>query len=232
MGDLFWNKVIGAGLGTLLAVFALKEGAHMLVHPHELEEPAYPIAVAEDAGGSDEAEVMETDVGAMLAAADPARGGTFARTLCGSCHTFDQGEPTLTGPNLWNLVDRPVASMDFTYTPAMHDFGGEWTYERLWTYLEAPQRVVPGTAMTFAGLANEGQRANVIAFLGTLSDNPAPFPAPHMTEEAAPEGAATDEEAAPGEAAPGEAASGETAPDDDAEAAEDDDDEADADETP
>ena len=204
MGDLFWNKVIGAGLGTLLAVFGLKEAAHMLVHPHELEEAAYIIEVPEE-GGAGPVEEAPVDIGAALAAANPTVGGTFARTLCGSCHTFEEGGPTLTGPNLYDVVDRPVASHEgFTYTPGMQEHGGDWTYEALWDFLEAPQRVVSGTAMTFAGLTREDQRANVIAYLSTLSSNPVPFPDPLPAaapeEEAMPEGdaAAMDgEDAAP-----------------------------------
>jgi cytochrome c len=190
MDGLFWNKIFGALLGTLLIVFGLNELSHMMVHPHEIEGEAYPIEIPEETGGGEE-EAPPVDIGALLAAANPTTGATFARTLCGSCHTFAEGEPTLTGPNLWNIVDRPVASVDFAFTSAMRDFGGDWTYERLWAYLEAPPRAVPGTAMTFAGLPREDQRANVIAYLATLSASPAPFPDPlPAAEPEAPEATA------------------------------------------
>ena len=200
MGDLFWNKVFGAVLGTLLAVFALREGAHMLVHPHELEEAAYPIEVPEENTGETEV-VEQVDIGAALAAANPGSGETFARTLCGSCHTFVEGGPTLTGPNLWNVVNRDIAGVDgFAYTSAMQDQEGVWTYEHLWSYLESPARSVPGTAMTFAGLPREDQRANIIAYLGTLSANPVPFPEPLAAADEAPAADADATDTAPEDA--------------------------------
>lgn len=195
MGELFWNKVAGAVLGTLLVVFGLQEVSHMLVHPHELEEAAYVIEVPEpSAGGA--VEEAAPDIGALLAAANPTAGGTFARTLCGSCHTFEEGGPMLTGPNLYDIVGHPVAAEEnFAYSPAMREHGGDWTYEALWAFLENPPRDVPGTAMTFAGLPREDQRANVIAFLATLSPSPVPYPAPTGGGEA-------PAEAADGAAAP------------------------------
>jgi cytochrome c len=186
MDGLFWNKIFGAVLGTFLIVFALNEASHILVHPHELEQPAYVIEIPEGTAGEVAPEAA-VDIGALLAAANPTTGATFARTLCGSCHTFMEGEPTLTGPNLWNIVNRPVASVDFAFTPAMRAHGGVWSYERLWAYLGSPPRDVPGTAMTFAGLPREDQRANVVAYLGTLSGSPAPFPAPLPAAELEPE---------------------------------------------
>jgi cytochrome c len=198
MDGLFLNKIFGAVLGTLLIVFGLNELSHMMVHPHALEEAAYPIEIPEVTGGGEVVEAV-VDIGALLAAANPTTGATFARTLCGSCHTFEDGGAVLTGPNLWNVVNRPVAEVNFAFTPAMRDYGGEWTYERLWAYLEAPPREVPGTAMTFAGLPREDQRANVIAYLGTLSATPAPFPDPLPAAE--PEATGAD---APAEDAPAE----------------------------
>jgi cytochrome c len=190
------NKILGAVLGTFLIMFGLNEAAHMLVHPHELEEAAYPIEVPEGGASGAEDGAAAVDIGALLAAADPARGATFARTLCGACHTFDEGGGTLTGPNLYDIVGRPVASVDFAFTPAMKNHGGEWSYEALWAFLEAPPRVTPGTAMTFAGLTREDQRANVIAYLGTLAASPVPFPDPLPAEEPAEAGGEGDADAA------------------------------------
>lgn len=178
MGDLFWNKVIGAFLGAWLAMFAISEVSHVLIHPHELEEDAYPIEVPDEAAGPGGAVEEAVDLGAALREANAGAGETFAQTLCGSCHTFAQGEAALTGPNLYDVVGRPVASMDFNYSPAMQEYGGEWTYERLWAYLERPAGEVPGTAMTFAGLSRENQRANVVAYLASLSSDPVAFPEP------------------------------------------------------
>ena len=81
--------------------------------------------------------------------------------------------------------------------------GKVWDFDHLNHFLMAPKKYVAGTAMGFAGLKKDDERANLIAYLRTLSDNPAPLPSPsaegaEATPPAAPEGAAP---AAP-EAAP------------------------------
>ena len=117
---------------------------------------------------------------ALIAAADPAKGEAFARR-CVACHTFEKDGGNKIGPLLWNVVNRPVASVpDFRYSQAMVAFseGGAktWTYEELDPFLTDPRGHVPGTTMAFPGIKNEADRANVIAYLRTLSDAPAPLP--------------------------------------------------------
>lgn len=182
MGDLFWNKIFGAVLGTLLFVFGLNEVSHALYHPHIPHEPAYVIQVAEgpvtppvDAG--------PFDLGVALRAASASAGERQARK-CAACHTFEQGGGVLQGPNLWGVVGRPVASVDgFSYSAAMREHGGDWTYEALWTFLENPRNAISGTAMSFAGLRKEDERADLIAYLQTLSASPVPFPEPLAAAE-------------------------------------------------
>ena len=77
------------------------------------------------------------------------------------------------------MVGRPVAAVpSFNYSAALKAKGGTWTFDALNTWLTKPSADVPGTAMTFAGLSNEKQRADVIAYLDTLSANPVPLPKP------------------------------------------------------
>ncbi len=106
----------------------------------------------------------------MIASADPAHGETVFRQ-CKACHTVEKGGPNRVGPNLWGVVGRKVASVEgYNYSPAMKAFGGEWTPDRLFEYLANPRATVPGTRMTFAGLKSEEDRAAVIAYLQTQSD--------------------------------------------------------------
>jgi cytochrome c len=116
---------------------------------------------------------------AAVAAADPVKGEASARK-CGVCHTFEQGGAAKVGPNLWNIVNRPIAALpDYKYSPAMvaYSEGGAktWTYDELSAYLENPKAHIPGNKMAFPGLKKEDERANVIAYLRTLSDAPASF---------------------------------------------------------
>lgn len=129
-------------------------------------------ARAQDAGASAFAPAV--------AAADAAKGEAFAKR-CVACHSFEAGGPNKVGPNLWNIVNRPVASVpEYKYSDAMIAFseGGAklWTYDELSTYLTDPRGTVPGTKMVFPGVKKDEDRANVIAYLRTLSEAPAELP--------------------------------------------------------
>jgi cytochrome c len=120
----------------------------------------------------------QVDLGTLLASADAEKGRQTAQ-VCTSCHTFEQGGQDRTGPNLWGVVGRNVASRKtFTYSSAFQAQTGAWTYERLDHYLTSPAKAVPGNKMPFAGIRNAEDRANVIAFLGTLNSSRVPFPKP------------------------------------------------------
>ena len=111
-----------------------------------------------------------------LAAADPEAGKKVWRK-CKACHTIKKGGKKRIGPNLWNIVGRDVAAREgFKYSKGMVAFGGQWTYERLDAYLTKPRKVVKGGKMSFVGLKKPKDRANVIAFLRTMADEPLPLP--------------------------------------------------------
>lgn len=197
MGDLFWNKVAGVVIGAVLAVMGIKELGHLLVPSHgahELtdENTSYPVDwAAIESGGGEAAEPEEegpTDYGLLLANADISNGERVARR-CAACHTFEQGGANGVGPNLWDVVGRQVASHEgFSYSAALQELGGEWTYEALNHFIESPSSYAPGTAMSFRGLSDEAQRFDLIAYLHSLSNDPLPFPDPlpeesEMSEE-------------------------------------------------
>lgn len=116
------------------------------------------------------------DLGTLLASADIAKGKRTAQ-LCASCHTFDPGGPTRTGPNLWGVVGRDIAAHGgFAYSSALAGQPGAWTYESLDRFLAGPARAVPGTKMAFAGVRNPADRASLLAYLGSLSAAPPPYP--------------------------------------------------------
>jgi cytochrome c len=171
------NKVLGAVLGTCLILLSLNIAAGALFAVHEPEKPGFEIAVQEEAGGKPgEQAPAEEPLPVRLASADVKRGESAVK-VCQACHTFDKGEPNRVGPNLYGVVGRPKHSEPgFNYSAAMKSQTGDWTPEELDKYLTNPRGVVPGTAMTFAGLPRGKQRADVIAYLNSKSDKPVEFP--------------------------------------------------------
>ena len=114
----------------------------------------------------------EQDIEARLQVSDPQAGEKVFRK-CKACHTIEAGGANRVGPNLYGTVNRPVAHIDgYRYSDAMKGYGGEWSFERLDAYLEDPRKAVKGTKMAFSGIKNADERANLIAYLNTQSDNP------------------------------------------------------------
>jgi cytochrome c len=111
----------------------------------------------------------------VVANASAERGAQVAKQ-CMVCHNLQEGQGPKVGPDLYGVVGRPVASMpNFHYSAALKAKGGTWTFDALNKWLTNPRADVPGTAMTFPGLSNEKQRADVVAYLNTLSAHPLPM---------------------------------------------------------
>jgi cytochrome c len=171
------NKVLGAILATSLFVLTLNIASGALFTPPKPAKPGYEVAVQEHAAGGEPAAAKEEEpIEKLLASANIQKGETSAKK-CQACHTFNKGEPNRVGPNLYGVVGRDRASIaGFNYSAAMKAKGGKWTLEELNHFLTNPRGYIPGTSMSFAGLSRGSERADVISFLNTKSDNPAPLP--------------------------------------------------------
>ncbi len=172
------NKILGALLGTCLVLVAVHIVSGAIFEPQMPAKPGYVIEVKAEppAGGAAAKAPVETPIATLLASASAEKGANVAKQ-CQACHNFAEGAGPKIGPDLYGVVGRPIASVaGFSYSAPLKAKGGKWDFEALNKWLTKPSADVPGTAMTFAGISNEKQRADVIDYLDSLSPNPVPLP--------------------------------------------------------
>jgi cytochrome c len=179
MDSMEINKVFAAVLTAGIAFGVAGFIADIAVHPEHPEKSVLKIEGAPAAAQAQpEAPKPLAPIGPLLASADPAAGEADAKKLCSVCHNFNEGGSAKIGPDLYGVVGRPRASVPgFSYSSALQGKSGSWTYDDLNQWLHSPNSFAPGTRMSFAGIENDKQRADVIAYLRTLSHTPAPLPA-------------------------------------------------------
>jgi cytochrome c len=172
------NKIIGAILGTCLILLVTSFTAAALFAPVMPEKPGFQIAAKEESHGGEgkEAAAPSEPIEKLLQTASVEKGAAAAKK-CAACHTFEKGGPNRVGPNLWGVVDRDRATeAGFNYSAAMKAKGGKWTYDELNKFIANPKGYINGTAMGFAGIPKDSERADVIDYLRTLADAPVPLP--------------------------------------------------------
>ena len=180
MSSFEWNKIIGAVLASMILAMVSGIVAGNLIKPTIPAKPAYVVASAEKPAAGKEAAAAPAGpepIAPLLAKADPAAGKEQAKK-CTVCHTFEKGGPNRIGPNLWNVIGEPIAEDrgGYAFSSALSAHKGQkWTVDDLNHWLFNPQSFAKGTKMTFAGLPKAKDRADVVAYLNTLSDTPQPL---------------------------------------------------------
>jgi len=173
------NKIAGAVLATGLLVFGLKIVGGALFSGESPHKPGFMIATAEAQSSEKAAEGPAVSVGTLLAKADKGAGEGQAKA-CMACHSLEKGGANKVGPALWDVVGRKIASAEgFAYSDGLKAMNGKnWDYEALNGWIKNPKGMVSGTKMAYGGLGKDQARADLLAYLGSLSDAPKPFPAP------------------------------------------------------
>ncbi len=171
------NKILGALLFSCLCLLSLNIAAGAVFAPHKPAKPGFEVAEQETATKiiGDRA-APDEPIEKLLASAAVDKGEASSKK-CAACHTFGKGEPNRVGPNLYGVVGRERGShAGFNYSAGMKGKPGKWTIEDLNTFLANPKGFIPGTSMGFAGVPRGSERADLITYLNSKSDSPAPLP--------------------------------------------------------
>lgn len=188
MSGIELNKVAAAVLlaGVIAMVSGLASEAlyfGSVGHHHAKEEKrGYSIEGAEETvsahGEPAAAEEKPADILPYLAKANAEAGKALIKR-CTSCHTFEKGGKNGVGPNQWGLLGAEFAHMEgYSYSEPLKALHGKkrWGFQELSDFLANPKKYIPGNKMAYAGLKKPEERADLILYLNTLSDNPQPAP--------------------------------------------------------
>lgn len=174
------NKIIGAVLAALLLIVGSKTVLDIVYREHKPAKPGWALPITEvshSAAPGKAAEPFDAKQVVALLSKASADGGKDTFKRCLQCHTPEKGGPNRVGPNLWGVVGRKAAQhAGFPYSDAMKTHSAEWTWQELATYLHDPRAAIPGNKMAFAGIKDNAELADLLAYMRTLSDSPPPLP--------------------------------------------------------
>lgn len=179
MSSLEVNKVFGAVLTAGIAFMVTGFVSGLLVHPKQPHGLAINLGPDPSAApaAAPAAPAQADPILALLASANVANGQTVFGRQCAVCHSVNEGGRSGVGPNLYGIVNAKHAHAEgFNYSAALKGKPGPWTYDELNSWLTNPMQYAPGTRMAFAGIRDPKVRADVIAYLRSLSANPVPLP--------------------------------------------------------
>jgi cytochrome c len=180
MDSFEFNKIAAGILVTALLIIGLNQFADFIYHVKKPEKPGYKVegvVEAKTAGSKGEVKKEEklADIKVLLASANVAAGENVFKK-CAACHTNTNGGAVRIGPPLWGIVGKKAGSHpEFKYSSVLSAHGKNWTFDELNAFLYKPADYIKGTKMAFAGLAKDEDRANVIAYLNSISSSPLPL---------------------------------------------------------
>src|SRR6202167_952264 len=172
------NRVSLAALGSILFAMLLVASTNLVISQKIPAVPGFALPTSGPAStlAAAPAAPPTEPLPALLAKADATKGQQYAK-VCQTCHNFEKGAGPKIGPPLFGVVGRPIASVPgFAYSDSLKGVGGNWTYEALNVMVSNPKKEASGTKMTFPGEKDPQRRADILAYLQTLSDSPVPFP--------------------------------------------------------
>ena len=182
MSGLEFNKIIASIIVAIFFFIIIGFIGNFIVKidKNNKQQTAYKIDIPEQSSNSESstsASIMELEPISSLLISASFENGEKIFKKCATCHNYEKNSKSKVGPNLWNLINRPKASVDgFAYSKALVDYGGLWTYEDLNGFIYKPKDYIEGSKMNFAGLKKAEDRADLIFWLRDQSDNPVSLP--------------------------------------------------------
>ena len=177
MDSFEFNKIAAAILVTILLIIGVKELSNVIFYAEKPKKSAYKIEGVEtnknkSATKIKKVEVKLAQITPLLVSANIDKGKNVFKK-CAGCHSIEKGGTNKIGPALWSIINKKVGSNEgYKYSSSLQNYGKNWTFEELNGFLHKPMAYIKGTKMGFAGLRKESDRANVIAYLNSKSDEP------------------------------------------------------------
>ena len=171
------NKIIAAILATVVVVFSINKFADILFRADKPQQSAYKVERIEPTLTST-SNTGQAAVGINeLLAMGSIEHGEKVFKRCSACHMIAAGGKNMIGPNLWSILGKKTGvAPGYKYSKALAAYGKEWSFEEMNGFLIKPSAHIKGTKMAFAGLKKEKDRASVILFMNSKSDNPLALP--------------------------------------------------------
>ena len=174
------NKIIVSIVLAVILVLGINKIAQVIYYVEKPEKSAYQVASITTAAGNTNSETSSQDestqdIMALFASVSSTDGEKIFKK-CAACHSISKGGKNKIGPALWGVLGRPAGSVtDYKYSKAMAAYGKNWSFEEMNGFLIKPKGWIKGTKMSFAGLRSAKDRASVILYLNSFSDNPLPL---------------------------------------------------------
>jgi len=174
------NKIIVSIVFAVILIVGINKITDSIFYVEKPEKSAYQVASVTTAASTTSTETNSTssesgNIMALFASTSAAEGAKVFKK-CSACHSIAEGGANKIGPALWGVLGRPAGSVPgYKYSKAMAAYGKNWSFEEMNGFLIKPKGWIKGTKMSFAGLRSAKDRASVILYLNSFSDNPLPL---------------------------------------------------------
>ncbi len=174
------NKIIVSIVLALVLILGINKITDVIFYVEKPEKSAYQVATVTTVASTTSAETGSAssesgNIMALFASTSVAEGAKVFKK-CAACHSITENGGNKIGPALWSVLGRVSGSLpDYKYSKAMAAYGKNWSFEEMNGFLIKPKGWIKGTKMSFAGLKKANERAAVILFMNTKTNNSLPL---------------------------------------------------------